>query len=403
MNKQKDVDAPSLQEQVIASVLSSLVPAADQTDKRKGKGKGAQQSSDEPPPLDLIVLTRNFRQFSSRIGVFFKLQSGVAAIYTWQKPRETVSYGMIWTLLCLQPYLALALPFAAAVFGLLIPSFLQLHPPPPSNIPLPPDLDSWATSTGNAKHFGEKAEGRDFLINMRDIQNAMEDYVQAYDQIALVLTDYANFANEKKSSVTLVACCIGMLTALVLAAYVPVKFLALLSGWIVLLSGHKRFLPLLKHIQRMSASASEKVREQIAEKVEREYLDPERLPEKREVVVYEYCYKGNDAPGDKRVIYSGFSTIGNAGREDAFTTHNLDDVQPPPGFAFVQGSQWSREAADGKQPTFKATANKVAVEALQARSSKLAGKDRDDDARSSWTRSTLKRQVQRTLEPQKSV
>lgn len=242
---------------------------------------------------------------------------------------------MIWTLLCVQPYLFFAMPFTVALFCLLVPSFLQLHPPPPSNIPLPPDLDAWSTNTGHAKNFGGTAEGRDFLLNMRDIQNAMDDYTKAYDDFSSTITQYANFADEKKSSVTLFVSVSGICAALLLAAYVPVRGIALMTGWMALFSGHPSFNGTVKRLRAMSKKSQEKLVAEIARKVDDEYISPEQAPEIRIVVLYEYR-NGKGEP-----FYSGFSTIGNAGVEDEYVTSNIETVQPPQGYAFVHDSRWT--------------------------------------------------------------
>lgn len=259
----------------------------------------------------------------------------VESIYRWRNTRETLGYGMIWTLLCLQPYLVLAIPFVAALFFLLVPSFLQLHPPPPSNIPLPPDLDAWSTNTGRAKNFGGSAEGRDFLLNMRDIQNSMSDYSTTYDDISRTITDYANFANEKKSSVTLFVCVVGALGSIVAAAYIPVRLIALFTGWLALFSGHPSFKDTAERVKAASRHSQEKIVQTVSRRVDQEYIVPATKPEIRVVVVYEYRHEGGDT------FYSGFSTIGNAGSEDEYVTSNIENVQAPQGYAFLTSSQWT--------------------------------------------------------------
>lgn len=264
---------------------------------------------------------------------------------------------MIWSLICLQPQLVFVLPFVIALFGLLVPSFLQLHPPPPSNIPLPPDLDAWSTNTGQAKEFGGTAEGRDFLLNMRDIQNSMQDYIEAYDRLSKTITDYANFADEKKSSVTLFVCVMGTISSIIVAAYIPVRFIALVVGWIALASGHPHFNIIVARLRNASRRSQEKLIREIGRKVDNEYISPESAPELRHVIVYEYRSEAGEP------IYSGFSTIGNAGREDDYVTNNIDSVLAPQGYAFVVDSKWTIEEVQERQSSanLKRTALKRTV------------------------------------------
>ncbi len=115
-------DEPGIQEQLIASLLSSLIPSSVEDDRaHKWQSK---YGPDESQPLSLPTLTQNFRKFSSRIGIVFFLQNRVTSIYLWEYPNETLGYGMIWSLLCLQPHLLILSPFLIAIFCLLVPSFL---------------------------------------------------------------------------------------------------------------------------------------------------------------------------------------------------------------------------------------------------------------------------------------
>ena len=324
----------SIQEKVIASLLQSLVPADTRPRDRK------LPKEEHATPLNLAQLTTNFRKFSSRIGIVFKVQEHFQRVYFWHNARETIGYGLIWTLICLQPVLLLVLPYVFAMAFLLVPSFLQLHPPPPSNIPLPPELDAWG-STGRAKKFGGTAEGRDFLRNMRDIQNMMGDYVNGYDEMSRIINDYANFADEKKSSVTLVVCtALGLLTLLA-GNYIQIRIGVLIGGWVALASGHPHFLPLAKKLQRAGRQTREKVVKEVAHRVDRQYIDPNKIPERKMVVVYEYRPRVKRRKSQASAFYSGFATIGHAGVEDDYVTPNLDAVLPPTGYDFVPGTRWT--------------------------------------------------------------
>lgn len=246
-----------------------------------------------------------------------------------------MSFGMIWGLLCLQPHLVLALPFVVALLGLLVPSFLHLHPPPPSNIPLPPEVDAWSTKTGKAKKFGGTAEGRDFLLNMRDIQNSMDDYTKLYDRVSKTVTDYANFADEKKSSVVLTICVFGCVISALGATYFPIRYLVLALGWLVLFSGHPASATIDFEVPPALRIWLNELTQEIRQVTDATYIDPGTMPDFRTVVVYEYR-NGNGQP-----FYSGFGSIGNAGSEDEYITNNIEAVLAPPGFAFVESSKWT--------------------------------------------------------------
>ncbi|CCG82995.1 Putative uncharacterized protein [Taphrina deformans PYCC 5710] len=160
---------------------------------------------------------------------------------------------------------------------------------------------------------------------MRDIQNAMDDYTKAYDDLSNTVTQYANFADEKKSSVTLFVCVSGAIVSMTIAAYVPIRLLALLAGWIIIFSGHPSFKDIVRDLRAMSRKSQERLIAEITKKVDDEYISPVVGPELRVVVVYEY----RTADGDP--FYSGFSTIGNAGIEDEYVTSDIEAVQAPIG------------------------------------------------------------------------
>lgn len=198
-------------------------------------------------------MTTNFRRFNARIGVVFKFQARVFRLLSWRRPTHTLSLLAVYTFLCLDPYLLLALPLAIALFGILVPSFVARHPAPapdsdrvrnlsysPRGPPLAPARTPKPT----------RELSSDFFRNMGDLQNVMEDFSVAHDKVIALVVPKTNFSDEALSSVVVVFLSGGCLLMLIAAHLLPLRFLALTGGWAAILSGHPTVARWIHQMQR---------------------------------------------------------------------------------------------------------------------------------------------------------
>jgi hypothetical protein len=195
----------------------------------------------ERPGFSVALMSSNFRRFNARIGVVFKFQARVLRLLSWRRPTHTLSLLAVYTFVCLDPYLLLALPLAIALFGILVPSFVARHPAPSSDSdrvrnlgysPRGPPLAP-ARTVKPAKELS-----RDFFRNLGDLQNVMEDFSVAHDKIVTLVLPKTNFSDEALSSAlftVLFAACAAMMVG---AHLLPLRAIALVGGWAAIWSGH---------------------------------------------------------------------------------------------------------------------------------------------------------------------
>ncbi|GAB1313879.1 Peroxisome size and maintenance regulator [Madurella fahalii] len=233
--------AASLQDKLLEKLLSQVIPADD------GHGQVPDLTADdmptytERPGFSVALMSNNFRRFNARIGVVFKFQARVFRLLSWRRPTHTLSFLAVYTFVCLDPYLLLALPLAIALFGILVPSFIARHPAPSSDSdrvrnlgysPRGPPLAP-ARTVKPAKELS-----RDFFRNMGDLQNVMEDFSVAHDKVVTLVLPKTNFSDEALSSALfalLFAACVVMMIA---GHLLPLRFLVLVGGWAAIWSGH---------------------------------------------------------------------------------------------------------------------------------------------------------------------
>ena len=184
-------------------------------------------------------MMNNFLRFNARVGVLFKFQARVQRVLAWDRPTETWSLLAVYTLICLKPYLLLALPFAIIIFGILVPSFIARHPAPLSDTdrlrsvgfsPRGPPLAPAPTVALT------KETSKDFLQNLGGLQNMMDDLSNVHDAVVDHVLPVINFSDEPLSSAIFVWSVAGLLFVLVFGDKVPIRFIALIAGWAGILS-----------------------------------------------------------------------------------------------------------------------------------------------------------------------
>lgn len=222
-------------------LLSQVIPADD------GRGHAPDLTADdmpayaERPGFSVAIMSNNFRRFNARIGVVFQFQARVFRLLSWRRPTHTLSFLAVYTFVCLDPYLLLALPLAVTLFGILVPSFIARHPPPSSDpdrvrnlgySPRGPPLAP-ARTVKPAKELS-----RDFFRNLGDLQNVMEDFSVAHDKVVTLLLPKTNFSDEALSSALFAALFAACAVMMVAGHLLPLRFLALAAGWAGIWSGH---------------------------------------------------------------------------------------------------------------------------------------------------------------------
>ena len=223
-------------------LISSLVSNIPLSHAAKDDHATTSSSAADDSELSMGLMTHNFRRFIARIGIMFQSRDHVMEMAQWKHPPETLAYLVIVSAIILHPLVVVPLIVPAlALFTLLLPSYVQRHltqavqvsgavESGPPIAPAPPALAKPAP-----------VESRDFLLNMRDIQNLMRDYADTYDWLRLHLGPMTNFSNEQTSASLVVVCvavCAAWLVAVPWITARVAQYIVVGTVWAVALSLH---------------------------------------------------------------------------------------------------------------------------------------------------------------------
>ncbi|MCJ1390578.1 hypothetical protein MMC18_003438 [Xylographa bjoerkii] len=280
----------SIQDRLFAKILQQVIP-----------GEGSENVGPEPdtrssryinrPGFSLPLMTVNFRRFNARVGVVFVAQNHLLRLLTWHKASHTLSFFVIYSFMCLNPYLLTILPLVGILFFLLVPAYLTRHPPPPTSVTV---LSNTQYSMSGpplapARTIKPASEmSKDFFRNMRDLQNLMDDFSNVHDSMLATIAPITNFSNEPLSSTVFLMLFVTACLLLLISHLLPWRFIALVSGWIAIALGH----PLVQdtvfnsvyksHIRPASATA----RSWLDSWIESDII-MDSPPETREVEIFE--------------------------------------------------------------------------------------------------------------------
>jgi len=272
-------------------------------------------------------------------------------LFSWRTYSHTISLLFVYTFICLDPSLLSVVPLAALLLGIFIPSFLARHPAPP--IALTTSFEYYPRGPPIAPPPTVKPVkelSKDFFRNMRDLQNSMEDFSQLHDHIIATLSPPTNFSNELLSSALFIALFLSTAAMFIASHLLPWRLLFLLSGWLLIFSGHPSISTLLStthdaQIAPREASLSSWLDAFIASDI---LLDSE--PETREVEVFE-LHKLSGAGEWESWLFSAspYDPLSPARIADERPrgTRFFEDVRPPPGWEWSEKKWtldlWSRE------------------------------------------------------------
>jgi hypothetical protein len=173
--------------------------------------------------------------------VVFLFQDRVEGLLTWDTPSHTISLLFVYSFICLEPHLLLVLPLVVLLLFIMVPAFVTRHPPPPntSTSSTTPYYSYDGPALAPATTIKPAPEtSKDFLRNMRDLQNCMADFSDVHDAAISVIAPLTNFSNEKLSSTLFLGCTIAIVVLFVSAHLLPLRLVLLLGGNAAILSIH---------------------------------------------------------------------------------------------------------------------------------------------------------------------
>lgn len=254
-------------------------------------------------------MSSNFRRFNSRIGVAFILQNRLIRLFTWVQPTQTLSFLLVWTFVCVDPYLLPVLPLACGMFFIMVPAYLTRHPEPMANA-VDIDGDLWRGSLGgpplaDAKTIKPAPEfSKDFFRNMRDLQNCMEDFSRGHDAVLSFITPLTNFSNENLSSMLYLILLVVSVLLFISAHLLPWRAIFLVIGYTLTALGHPNVQDLLTTPESENfISDAEHESRSFLLTISRADIELETSPETREVEIFELQHR---ALHDEHGEYEGF-------------------------------------------------------------------------------------------------
>lgn len=315
------------------------------------------------PPFTPATMATNFTRFNARIGVVFKFQTRAIRLFLWRKPSQTLSFLAVYTLVCLDPYLLTVLPLALALIAVFIPAFMARHPPSERELAYSPSGPPRAPPRTGPKPARQMSTH--FLRNMRDLQNMMEDFSRAHDQVATGLVPMTNFSDEALSSGLFVGLFAVTLIMFIAAHLLPWRAIALCGGWVAVVSGHPKVSKMLAETQKTyfpvpaATKGDPKAKEKGPEEKARGMLDEwiakdivlDSAPETREVEIFELQHLDGSSGEWEPWLFSPspYDPLSQARimRERPKGTHFFEDVRAPEGWEWSEKKWaldlWSRE------------------------------------------------------------
>ncbi|PQK09660.1 hypothetical protein BB8028_0001g17280 [Beauveria bassiana] len=359
----------SIQDRLVERLLAQVMPAEDGEVSFTLDEDVA--SAHRAPEFSLGTMSYNFRRFNARAGVLFQLQDLTESLLEWQHPTQTLSLLAVYPLLCLDPPLVVALPLALLVLGVLVPAFLARHPAPPRGT-LSSDQSVGYSAAGPplappVTVAPVRELSRDFVKNMRRLQNQMGAFVHAHDLVVEKVLPLTNFSDEALSSTVFLGAVAGVFVTMTTAHLIPWRFVFLAGGWAHICSTNPYVVQFVADIKagKFGELAAAAGMQQVAAEAARDGGDKAKsfadrwiasdilldsAPETREVEIFELQRKTGPGEWEPWVFcpspYDPLSAARISGDRPRGTRF-FEDVAPPEGWEWSEKKWaldlWSRE------------------------------------------------------------
>jgi len=269
------------------------------------------------------------------VGVVFTAQNKVEDVLSWRNPVETISAMTIFSLITVDPRLLISLPLLILIFALLIPSYQIRHPPPPQSMTTVPAEVTQAISPPPQPAKPVPELSRDFFMNMRDIQNTMDDFNSAYDLVRAWVIYVTTFTNEPLSSTVLAFTSITVLTILTFMQFLPMRWFILVVGNAAILACNPVIFKYIKTTY-ITPEEIERIKKRIDEFVKVDYIPPPKAKNVTFTVeIFESRRLLPPVPPSHFPDWSA-SRFSSFPPQSTNSTVKISAVSPPPGYMFTQ-------------------------------------------------------------------
>ncbi|CDO91846.1 unnamed protein product [Kluyveromyces dobzhanskii CBS 2104] len=342
-----------LNDKLIEKIIYMALPASN--DLAGGTIDNRVQASAGRPGLSVPIMSRNFVQMNSRLGIPFMVIDEIIRIFNWTNPAYTLCILSFYSFLVLKPLPVLVSgPIIYVLFGIMSPAYMDIHQPDPHmNLEHNP-IPARGPPLKNAQIPGPVPEfSKEFILNLTDLQNHMTLYVVAYDCVSGVLGKFAYFKNEKVSSVVFLGLlffsCVNSLAIDHISVLIPWKFIFLSAGWMFVISLHPKVRETM-----FGLIYSEETRLRILtrmnyiERVINDNFDSSEHKERREASIFELQMFNEQSKSWELV---GFSTdeytllsesrINKLSTNQIPTVLTLAEVKPPAEWEWMASLDWT--------------------------------------------------------------
>jgi hypothetical protein len=341
----------SMQDRLLERLLQQVIPIEDQSQNRQSESSSAAQSYTERPGFNITTMSTNFRRFNARIGVVFVFQANVVKLLSWDTWSHTLSFLAVYTLICLDPSLLSVVPLVVLLLALFIPSFIARHPAPPATSTPAYAYSMMGPPIAPAPTVKPVKEmSKDFLRNMRDLQNSMEDFSRLHDRVVSKIGPPTNFSDEALSTTLFLFLAVAAAAMFLASHLVPWHLIFLIGGWFATLASHPRLQKILVHAHKEHVVPREKQLKTLLDSWVAHDVILDSEPETREVEIFELQKLSNGGEWESWIFSpSPYDPLSPAriANERPKGTRFFEDVQAPKGWEWSEKKWtldlWSRE------------------------------------------------------------
>ncbi|KAK6538898.1 hypothetical protein TWF694_010455 [Orbilia ellipsospora] len=328
--------ASGLQDKLFAKMIGGILPA--DAVEHYATQAGDKRKDTERPPFSVTLMSSNFRRFNQRIGVVFVLQHRIIRLMTWRQPTHTLAALALYSFICLDPYLIASVPLASVLLFVMVPAYISRHPPAPSRLPTDPYPSRGPPSAIPPEVKAVSEFSKDFFRNLRDLQNSMDDFSNAHDNVIQLLGPPTNFSSETLSSGVFLILSLITLTLFIGARHVPWQPVMLVTGWGITIMCHPRMQKPIEAAHKEHVIPNEKkMRKGFKQWVAKDII-LDTKPDEREVEIFELQKKDGNGEWEawmfSPVPYEKLSPARLAGDKPKGTRF-LEDVVPPEGWNWM--------------------------------------------------------------------
>lgn len=347
-------------------LLQQVIPKDEDDNHETEEPADGQWKRAGRPPFSLPVMANNFRRFNARIGIAFVFQNRLIRLFSWRHPTQTLSFLAVYSFVCLDPSLLPVVPLATILLFIMVPAFLARHPPPPSHSTsgMTPYYSYQGPALAPAPTIKPASEtSKDFLRNMRDLQNCMADFANLHDTLVALLSPPTNFSDETLSSALFLFLSIITVALFLTSHLLPWRFIFLVGGNAAVIAGHPAVQGFLSQVTGQEPKKADPTSSKSPSKGKPSMppslssagsflgslanISLDAYPEEREVEIFELQYRSLSPYATnsewETVLFSPTPydplspsrIAGDRPRGCRF----FEDVQPPPGWAW-KGKKW---------------------------------------------------------------